>query len=293
MCIIWLIFILLNLPKSCKAFKESQRQKFLLKVSNRDEGLKLNTKVNKGIPRAVVDLQVMKEELKQLEDPPITPWEKELSAGRLRYEFFDIPCEELAQQLLGKVLVRYLKNGTILKGRIVETEGYLGAIDKASKTYQNKVTPCNIPMYMPPGTIYVYMTYGMYHCFNISSQGVGCAVLVRAVDPLIGIGHMADQRKLSETRKASLKPHELCNGPSKLCMAYQLDRQHNKYSVCTWKSLWIEDDGALSDFRIIRSARIGIDNSGPEWASKPLRYYVYGNKSVSKRDTKAEMEIVS
>jgi len=73
--------------------------------------------------------------------------------------------------LTGKVLVRYLENGTILKGRIVETEGYLGVIDKASHCYQNKVTPRNLPMYMPPGTIYVYMTYGMYHCFNISSQG--------------------------------------------------------------------------------------------------------------------------
>lgn len=73
-------------------------------------------------------------------------------------------------------------------------------------------------------------------------------------------------------------------------MAYQLNRQYNKYSVCTWKSMWIEDDGALADFRIIKSARIGIDRSGPEWANKPLRYYIYGNKSVSKRDKKAEME---
>lgn len=72
---------------------------------------------------------------------------------------------------IGKILVRYLENGTILKGRIVETEGYLGTIDKASHSYQNKVTPRNLPMYMPPGTIYIYMTYGMYHCFNISSQG--------------------------------------------------------------------------------------------------------------------------
>lgn len=72
---------------------------------------------------------------------------------------------------LGKILVRCLDNGTVLKGRIVETESYLGTVDKASHTYQNKVTPRNMPMYMPPGTIYVYMTYGMYHCFNISSQG--------------------------------------------------------------------------------------------------------------------------
>lgn len=125
----------------------------------------------KNKARAVVDLKMMKEELKQLEDPPLTVWEKEICSNRLPYSFFDCPCEELAQSLLGKILVRCLENGTILKGRIVETEGYLGVIDKASHTYQNKVTPRNIPMYMPPGTIYVYMTYGMYHCFNISSQG--------------------------------------------------------------------------------------------------------------------------
>jgi len=64
------------------------------------EELKPNTN-SKGKPRAVVDLQMMKLELSQLEDPPVTPWEKELSSGRLQYEFFDIPCEELAQRLLG------------------------------------------------------------------------------------------------------------------------------------------------------------------------------------------------
>ncbi|XP_018314358.1 DNA-3-methyladenine glycosylase [Mycetomoellerius zeteki] len=228
------------------------------------EKLKPNASTSKGKPRAVVDLQMMKLELSQLEDPPMTPREKELSSGRLQYEFFDIPCEELAQRLLGKILVRYLENGTILKGRIVETEGYLGAIDRASHSYQNRVTPRNLPMYMSPGTIYIYMTYGMYHCFNISSQGDGCAVLVRAVDPIEGMEYMAYQRNISKTRKGDLKPHELCNGPSKLCMAYQLNKQHS---------------------------RIGIDSCGPEWANKPLRYYIYDNKSVSKRNKKAEIEI--
>lgn len=63
--------------------------------------MKPNTNPGKGKLRAVVDLRMMKEELSQLEDPPITPWEKELSSNRLQYEFFDIPCEKLAQQLLG------------------------------------------------------------------------------------------------------------------------------------------------------------------------------------------------
>ncbi|KAL6424596.1 hypothetical protein ACFW04_009945 [Cataglyphis niger] len=281
----------LSITASSKKSKSNQRGPNTEIYMKEGEKLKPNTNPGKGKLRAVVDLEMMKKELSQLEDPPTTPWEKELSSNRLQYKFFDIPCEELAQQLLGKVLVRYLENGTILKGRIVETEGYLGAIDKASHTYQNKVTPRNLPMYMPPGTIYVYMTYGMYHCFNISSQGDGCAVLVRAVEPLEGIICMANQRNTSKIRKKNLKPHELCNGPSKLCMAYQINKEHSRYSLCTWKGLWIEDDSAAGDFRIVKSARIGIDSCGSEWANKLLRYYVYGSKSVSKKDKTAEMEI--
>lgn len=161
--------------KDIKSSENTEKRKLNLK-SLRDrhkiinEELKPNTRPAKNKPRAVVDLKMMEEELKQLEDPPLTTWEKEICSNRLPLSFFNSPCEELAQNLLGKVLVRYLENGTILKGRIVETEGYLGVIDKASHTYQNKITPRNIPMYMLPGTIYVYMTYGMYHCFNISSQ---------------------------------------------------------------------------------------------------------------------------
>lgn len=118
---------------------------------------------------------------------------------------------------------------------------------------------------------------------------------MRAVDPLEGMEYMADQRKTKKAKKAKkrkdLKVHELCNGPSKFCMAYQLNRQHNKYSICTWKGMWIEDDDTSEDIKIVKCARIGIDSCGPEWASKPLRYYIYGNKSISKRNKKAEMEI--
>lgn len=77
------------------------------------EKLEPNTSPGKGKLRAVVDLQMMKKELSQLEDPPVTPWEKELSSNRLQYDFFDTPCEELAQQLLGlwiKLLLRKMCN---------------------------------------------------------------------------------------------------------------------------------------------------------------------------------------
>jgi len=91
---------------------------------------------------------------------------------RLDARFYDTPCEELAMSLLGKVLTRRLDDGTIVRGRIVETESYLGHEDAASISYKGKVTPRNEPVFMKPGTVFVYMTYGMYHCFNISSKGI-------------------------------------------------------------------------------------------------------------------------
>ncbi|KZC05611.1 DNA-3-methyladenine glycosylase, partial [Dufourea novaeangliae] len=375
------------------------------------EELKSNPILPKNKSRAVVDLKMMTEELKQLEDPPSTDWEKEISSNRLPFSFFDCPCEELAQSLLGKILVRCLENGTILKGRIVETEGYLGVIDKASHTYKNKITPRNIPMYMLPGTIYVYMTYGMYHCLNVSSQesgacvqikavepilglnymellrnmqyekngkekrimkdiehikqyelcnspskicaafdidedsfnekkiykcndlwiefdpyikfttivaaqhnndtehspqklwryyvlgSKGCAVLIRAIEPFEGIECMASQRTSKGTSSApkkslrNLKTHELCNGPSKLCMAFQLHKKHSKYSMCAWRGLWIESDNMNEEIKIVTCPRIGIDGYGEEWSNKPLRYYIHGNKAVSKRNKGAELSL--
>jgi hypothetical protein len=91
---------------------------------------------------------------------------------RLKDSFYNVPCEDLAKGLLGKVLVRRLNDGTLIKGRIVETECYLGGEDKASHSYNGRITERSKPMYMKPGTAYVYITYGMYHCFNISSQGL-------------------------------------------------------------------------------------------------------------------------
>jgi DNA-3-methyladenine glycosylase len=91
--------------------------------------------------------------------------------SRLTFSFFNIPCIELAKALLGKVLVRKMYDGCILKGRIVETESYLGGDDKASISYGGKMTEKSKPMYMDPGTTFVYLTYGMYNLINISSKG--------------------------------------------------------------------------------------------------------------------------
>ncbi|XP_076391142.1 putative 3-methyladenine DNA glycosylase isoform X1 [Megachile rotundata] len=287
-------------PSSENTQTSDQKQKTKLNfksLKNRhkriNEELEPNTPPPKNKSRAVVDLEMMKAELKQLEDPPVSVWEKELSSNRLPYSFFDSPCEELAQNLLGKVLVRCLENGTVLKGRIVETESYLGTIDKASHTYQNKVTPRNIPMYMPPGTIYVYMTYGMYHCFNISSQESGRYVLIKAVEPLLGLDYMELLRnmKYGKDRKENklvdnvrfFKRYELCNNPSKICIAFVIDEDNfNQKKIYESDNLWIECDPYIKSTTIVAA--------GSQNGVKPkmCRYYVLGSSSVTHRDIKAE-----
>lgn len=97
-------------------------------------------------------------------------------AERLGEGFYDaLSCEEMAKSLLGKVLVRRLDDNAVIRGRIVETESYLGGDDAASHSFNGKLTVRNEPMFMKPGTAYVYFTYGMYNCFNISSKGTARA----------------------------------------------------------------------------------------------------------------------
>lgn len=100
------------------------------------------------------------------------------SADRLSSDWFDRPCMDLAQCLLGMKLVRISETGEKLSGVIVETESYLGGEDKASHSYNGKRTDRIKAMYMAPGTAYVYNIYGVYTCINISSQGLGLFILL-------------------------------------------------------------------------------------------------------------------
>lgn len=100
------------------------------------------------------------------------PFRKPRNAKQLTRDFYNKSSVELSKELLGKVLVRKLPGGEILKGTIVETEAYPGTnVDEASASYNGKITDKNQAMFMDPGTAYVYLTYGMYHCLNISSKG--------------------------------------------------------------------------------------------------------------------------
>lgn len=192
--------------------------------------------------------------------------------------FFSRPAEELARRLLGCRLVRVLGDGTVLSGVIVETEAYLGVKDRAAHSYGGRRTARTEPMYMRPGTSYVYFTYGMHHCMNVSAaaEGVPEAVLVRALEPVEGLGRMALHRGVKGGAVG-----ELCSGPAKLCQALAIDRGLNAVDLCGGGVLWVERGVRISDGQVERTGRIGIGRAG-EWVEKPLRWVVSGSPYASR-----------
>ncbi|XP_023993446.1 DNA-3-methyladenine glycosylase-like isoform X1 [Salvelinus sp. IW2-2015] len=220
---------------------------------------------------------------------------KEGYPQRLGEEFFNQPCISLAKAFLGKVLVRRSADGTELRGRVVETEAYLGGEDKASHSAGGKCTERNTAMFMKPGTIYVYPIYGIYLCMNVSSQGEGAAVLLRALEPLHGLPLMRQLRTARRRDGARpLKDKELCNGPSKLCQALDIPRCFDRRDLASEPEVWLERDPQIGpqepDLKeVVSASRIGIDSHG-EWATKPLRFYLRGHHCVSVVDKQAETE---
>lgn len=102
---------------------------------------------------------------------PINFSTKDIPSNKLPLSFYDKPCETLAKSLLGQKIVTVNSCGQRIVGKILETEAYLGVIDKAAHSYKGKRTEKTEAMFMPPGTCYVYNIYGMYCCMNISSKG--------------------------------------------------------------------------------------------------------------------------
>ncbi|XP_062955077.1 DNA-3-methyladenine glycosylase [Cynocephalus volans] len=211
---------------------------------------------------------------------------------RLGSEFFDQPAVLLAQAFLGQVLVRRLADGTELRGRIVETEAYLGPEDEAAHSRGGRQTPRNRSMFMKPGTLYVYIIYGMYFCMNVSSQGDGACVLLRALEPLGGLETMRHLRTSLRkgTSSRAVKDRELCSGPSKLCQALAIDKSFDQRDLAQDEALWLERS-PLGPTRsaVVAAARVGIGQTG-EWAQKPLRFYIRDSPWVSVVDREAEQD---
>ncbi|XP_028311024.1 DNA-3-methyladenine glycosylase [Gouania willdenowi] len=213
--------------------------------------------------------------------------------GRLGTEFFHQSCIHLAKAFLGKVLCRRCADGSELRGRIVETEAYLGGEDKASHSAGGKRTERNTAMFMKPGTIYVYPIYGIYLCMNVSSEGEGAAVLLRSLEPLKGqptMRHLRTARRKEGARL--LKDKELCNGPSKLCQALNIPRSFDRRDLASDPEVWLEGDpdsgsDSTQPQDIVCAPRVGIQSHG-EWAEKPWRFYLRGHPCVSVVNKEAE-----
>lgn len=127
--------------------------------------------------------------------------------------------------------------------------------------------------------------------------GNGAAVLLRALDPIEGIEQMKINRNKFQQEKMKRKnnsnpipSHQLCNGPAKLCIALGISKEQcNMQDLATWSEMWVEQGATIPEDQIVKTCRIGIDSAGPEWAKKPLRFYILNSKSVSKRDKCKEM----
>lgn len=195
----------------------------------------------------------------------------------------------LAQLLLGCELVHDSPEGTTA-GIIVETEGYL-TDDPACHAYRRQTTR-NAAMFGPAGTLYVYQIYNHYNCINVVTgpEGVGEAILIRALEPTEGLDIMGMRRNeafktgFERYRNNTIDPEtadgqrNLANGPGKLTIAMGISRtEHNASSLISGE-IYIRGP-VLHDFDMVTTTRIGLTHG----ADLPYRYYVKGNKYVSKK----------
>ncbi|MBD2436939.1 DNA-3-methyladenine glycosylase [Nostoc sp. FACHB-110] len=188
------------------------------------------------------------------------------------------PATTIAPELIGCTLVRLMPDGSIVRGMIVETEAYTPE-DPAMHAYRGK-TKRNQVMFGAAGKAYVYLIYGIYHCFNVVTDrdGVASAVLVRALE--------LDKIPTWVELKDTLKPHRIAAGPGKLCRALKIDLTLNATDLQFGQPLWLEhrppefqqqlEAGQLS---LMQTTRIGLTKG----VDLPWRWYLLNSAAVSKK----------
>ncbi len=191
---------------------------------------------------------------------------------KLPREFYNRDTLTVAQGLLGQRLVRVYQ-GQPLICRITETEAYIGRRDRACHAYQYKRTPRTQTLFARPGTAYIYMIYGMYHCLNLVTEPEGepAAVLIRGLEPIDALEQMARLRyglTLQELTTAAVKKGML--GPGKLCKALSLDKSFNGVDLLG-DTLYVLP--GTQDGPIHSGPRIGIDYAGED-AQLPWRFWL-------------------
>jgi len=179
-----------------------------------------------------------------------------------------------AQRLIAATISRTLDTGETLSGIITETEAYTGPEDQCSHARNGRRTVRNASMWAAPGTAYVYFTYGMHWCFNISCRQADhpAAVLIRAIHPTRGLAAMRTNRT-NPARKTPLRDADLCNGPAKLCQALAIDGAMDGEDLTTSERLTIRPGVSVQGAMIENTPRVGV-GSGTEWADAPLRWVV-------------------
>lgn len=150
---------------------------------------------------------------------------------RLSKEFYNRDTVEVAQDLLGKYLVRKY-NDELLVGRITETEAYIGRCDKACHAYNYRRTQRTETLFMAPGHAYIYLIYGMYNCLNFVTEAEGepAAVLIRAVEPVAGIDTIYRLR-FGDKPLSAYRMKNFMNGPGKVCKGLALTRNENRLDL--------------------------------------------------------------
>lgn len=192
------------------------------------------------------------------------------SGQRLDTSFYCRATSMVAQDLLGTVFIRHI-NGMMLAARIVETEAYLAETDEASHSFGGR-TKRNASMFERGGVLYVYKIYGIHHCINVATeeQGKGCAVLLRAMEPIAGIPQMQAAR--------GKKPlHKLCQGPGNLAKAFGFTIADDACPLDSDTTYLIHQSLKKTEC-IIVTPRIGISKA----LDKPLRFLIKTNPCVSR-----------
>lgn len=177
----------------------------------------------------------------------------------IKKDFYSRNTLDVAKSLLGCILCKKMDTGDVLRGIIVETEAYTQE-DPACHAFRG-MTKRASTLFKAPGLAYVYLIYGMYNCVNVvtEEEGRGCAVLIRALEP---IGML-----------------EKTNGPGKLCRTFKITRALNEVDLTSYESgLWIEYGKNISQSDIVSASRIGIKvGVDLKW-----RFYIRNNSWVSK-----------
>jgi DNA-3-methyladenine glycosylase len=186
--------------------------------------------------------------------------------------FYARPVLSVARDAIGKILVHRTDAG-LVAGRIVEAEAYRGPEDRAAHSYGGRRTARTEAMFGPPGHAYVFFVYGMHWHVNLVTTAADAphAVLIRAVEPLVGVELMAERRGLGPADR------NLSNGPGKVCQAFDIDKRCYGLDLCGTR-LFLSD-GARG--KLGRAPRVGVDYAG-DWAARPWRFFELENPWVSR-----------